>query len=162
MIGLYEVKETVYIAISAMLLALVLGLASIFINIRDDMASDRNEEILSAQDMVEYRQFNKYNDKLISGDDVVELIRLYCTEGIEVYINSTNGLPGAIRINKNIIEANPDIISLNYLQSSFPNTRTYRAQIVYNAIDPQTVVNPMTKLEGSEVTGISIRWVSNN
>ena len=159
---MFEVKETVYIAISAILLALVLGLASVLINIRNDIASARNEEILSAQDMVQYRQFNKYNDKVISGDDVIELIRLYYTEGIDIYINSKDGTPGAIRINASTLQANPALVSLDYLQSSFPNNRTYRAQVVYNAINPQNVTGPMTKIAGSEVTGISIHWVSNN
>ncbi len=163
MIDLSEIKETVYIAVSSTILAAVLTLVSVFTYIRSDLAAARNEEILSAQNILQYRQFNKYDNKTVYGDEVIELIRLYYDAGIEIYVNSPDGVSGPIRINETTVKSNPTLISLTYLQNTFQTRRQYTAQVVYNAINPATVTAPMTnKPQGSEVTGISLIWVSNN
>lgn len=149
---LREIQETVYIAISTILLAIVLGIVSFGMEIRNDMAEIRNEEIMAAKSVEDSRKFNKYDDKIIYGDEVIELISLYANTGISIYIDDPNMV-----INDNTIKANPSIVSLGALQNNFPSISRYRAQVVYNAEDPANITGPMKKLPGSEVTGISLR-----
>ena len=92
MIDLQEVKETVYIAISAMILALVLSMVAILLEIRSDLADARNGEILAANSNLEYRQFNKYDNNTIYGDEVIELILLYYDTGIDIYVDTQTSI----------------------------------------------------------------------
>ena len=58
-----EIKETVYIAVSLMILSLVLGMVVVVTDIRSDFANIRNAEITTAKQMSEYRKYNKYDDR---------------------------------------------------------------------------------------------------
>lgn len=161
-LDLREIQETVYIAVSTILLALVLGFISIWISIRNDMASIRNEEIISARTVGEYRKFNKYDNKIIYGDEVVEIISLYGNTGITIYVDTPDGVSSPIIINEETIKTDPSLLELSTLQNKFQSNREYKAQIVYNAVDPRYVIEPMEKMPGSEVTGISLKWIRNN
>lgn len=157
-----EIRQTVYIAVSAILLSIVLTFASVVISIESDLATVRNDELAANQALEQARKFNKYDNKIISGDDVIELIRMYYDSGIEIYIDTFDGTSGPIRINSQTVRVNPSLVSLSYLQSKFTPSKQFLAQIVYNAVDPAIVASPMiNKPVGSEVTGISLRWISN-
>lgn len=157
-----EIKHTVYIAISAILLSIVLTFISVVMRIGSDFAAVRNDELATNLILQQAHKFNKYDNKIIYGDDVIELIRMYYDSGLEIYINTPDGSGGPIRINPQTVRTNPSLVSLAYLQSKFTPTKKFLAQVVYNAADPSKVSSPMVnKPVGSEVTGISLWWISN-
>jgi len=160
---LQEVKETVYIAISAMILALVLSMVAILLEIRSDLADARNGEILAANSNLEYRQFNKYDNNTIYGDEVIELILLYYDTGIDIYVDTPDGASSQVLINEERVKQDPSIINLTELQNLFKPGSEYVSQLVYNAKDPSTVSGPtINKPVGSVVTGVAVEWISNN
>lgn len=157
-----ETKETVYISISLIMLAALLSFASLFITYRDQLASTRNSQLISTMQLDQYRAFNKYDDNIIYGDEVVELVRMYYDTGLEIYINSIDGASGPIVINEETVKHNPNIVTLNYLRTNFKSTKSFRAQVAYDSIDTSTVIgSPMNKLSSSEVTGVALEWLGN-
>lgn len=157
-----EVKEVVYIAIAAMVLSLVLGLASFTMHIRDDLAGIRNEQIIANQQVKQYNEYNKYNKNTLIGDEVAECIRLHYDSGIDIFVDSRTNIDSGETINtSNGCQGSEDdhrIFNLsqyakhagstndyfqvsiteierpkNDLRSWFPTSAKYRAYLVYNS-----------------------------
>lgn len=95
-----EVKKVIYIAVGAMLLAIVLGFVSILIDIRSDIAEIRNNEIAANKSLEQYRKFNKYDSKTLIGDEVIECIRMYYDKDVTIIVNTRKN-----RINNRVIDA---------------------------------------------------------
>lgn len=82
-----EIKETIYVAISLILAAAVLGLVAFVLDIRSDFASARNMETATKQSMETYTAFNKYQGEILYGEDVIAIIREYAGTDIAVYVD---------------------------------------------------------------------------
>lgn len=95
-----EVKKVIYIAVGAMLLAIVLGFVSVLIDIRSDIAEIRNNEIAANKSLEQYRKFNKYDSKTLIGDEVIECIRMYYDKDVTIIVNTRKN-----RINNRVIDA---------------------------------------------------------
>lgn len=95
-----EVKKVIYIAVGAMLLAIVLGFVSILTDIRSDIAEIRNNEIAANKSLEQYRKFNKYDSKTLIGDEVIECIRMYYDKDVTIIVNTRKN-----RINNRVIDA---------------------------------------------------------
>lgn len=95
-----EVKKVVYIAIGAMLLAIVLGFVSVLLSIRTDIAEIRNSEIAANKQLEQYRKFNKYDSKTLIGDEVIECIRMYYDKDVSIIVNTRKN-----KINNRVVDA---------------------------------------------------------
>lgn len=157
-----EITQTTHISVNLILLAAVLAFAMFAISVRNTAAASRNQEIAGQAQLMQYREFNKYNDNEINGDEVVELVSQYADTGIEIYINSPDGAAGPLRYNIATVAANPDLVDLEWLRETFHSSQKFRGQVVYDSNDPATVIGrPMTKMTTSDVTGISLEWLRN-
>ena len=168
MIGLLEeIKETVFIAIGAILVASVLWFISSGIKLRNDFAHTRNSQIQTIDNAKEYREFNKYDGGECTGDcknhisgwEVVAVIREYVyDEGIEIYVDKDdNG--NAIKMNSILVRMNPDNYDTTYLQTILGATSKYHTMLIYDGADPEQVTSPQSKDYTSTVTGIRITRV---
>ncbi len=77
-----------YIAIGCMLAAAVLGLVSFVLTLRSDLASSKNSITQGAQYMSDYTDYNKYQNSVLWGEDVMALISEYAGSGVAVYIDN--------------------------------------------------------------------------
>lgn len=94
-----EVKEVVYLAVAAMLLSIILGMASYAIHLNNDMAEVRNGQIVAHQTIQQYNKYNKYNKNTIIGDEVIECLRLYYDSGIDIFVDSRENVESGSVVN---------------------------------------------------------------
>lgn len=113
-----EVKETIYIAISLILAAAILGLGAFVLNIRSDMAATKNQEVATQQSIEDYYKFNKYHGQILYGEDVMACIREFAGTDIVVYVKNLYGESGNAQyyLNKNSYIANSNIASIDFLE----------------------------------------------
>lgn len=166
-----EIRETVYIALSLILAALVLGVISLAIHLRGDLASVRNHEIAATLQLSAYEEFNAYNDKKLTAEEVIALITKYYDKGIDIYLNAHGD---NVLINKETIIDNPEYKTVLYwnggidentgvlmqgrLSDNVRNKNTYWVGIVYDYQDVHTISGP-SDISGNyytDVTGIVI------
>lgn len=151
-----EIKEVVYIAISAILLSIVLTFVSTLIGVRNDLAEIRNNEIHSAQDLEKYREFNKYNGTNVFGEDIIEAIRQYYNSDLTIYVNKSGSTGTSYTVTKDAVRAGSVSVDLDYLQNRFKPTSKFQAILAYDFRDPATITAPMDESKiTSEVTGIT-------
>lgn len=140
-----EIREMVYIAISALVLSIVLGFISIMGMVQGDIARTRNDEIAGNKNMMQYKEYNKYNQNELCGEEVVECIRLNYDQGITIYVASS-AIPSApaglneFNMTTYMVPANKQFFSVEEggdLLSWFNNSKRYRAYLVYNSEKPQ-------------------------
>lgn len=82
-----EIKETIYIAISCILAAAVLTLVAFVMDIRSDLAEVHNTELTSQRSISAYQEFNKYQDNVLYGEDIMQLIREYAGSEVTIYVD---------------------------------------------------------------------------
>ena len=115
-----EIKETVYIAISCILVAMVLGLVAFVLNIRSDLASVTNMEIATQHNMASYNKLNKYEGQILYGEDVIACIREFAGSDIAIYVGGLKGESSTIKdyyLNKEkYIDTNGVIATIDYLE----------------------------------------------
>ncbi len=154
-----EIKETIYIAVSLMILALVLGMVVVVIDIRSDFAEIRNDEIATAIEMREYRKFNKYDNKTITGVDIIELIREFKNEEIEVYVDRLNG-GSEFYLTPAMVSIDPSLIDVDTLQPKIRPNHIYTSYLRYDFDNVKSIVSPSTGIGNyATITGISIKYV---
>lgn len=113
-----EVKETIYIAISLILAAAILGLGAFVLSIRSDMASTKNMEVATQQGLEGYYKFNKYHGQILYGEDVMACIREFAGTDVVVYVENLYGESGnaPYYLTKDSYIANNKIASINFLE----------------------------------------------
>ena len=82
-----EIKETIYIAISCVLAAAVLTLVAFVMDIRSDLAEVHNTELSSQRSMTAYQEYNKYQDNVLYGEDIMQLVREYAGSDVIIYVD---------------------------------------------------------------------------
>lgn len=152
-----EIKEVVYVAIGLMVASLVLGCVYMFTNLRDSMADTRNNEIINARSMANYREFNKYNDNLVHGEDVIEAIRNYYDTDVRIYIDSVISTGNEYYVEKEMSNID-DLVDMEYLQRTFTPADTYQAYLIFDLYEKDAISGvsvPMSDSKiSSEVTAI--------
>lgn len=151
MSNLQEIKETVFIGIAAATLAIVLSLVSIFISMRNDLAYARNQEVAASKTLLDYRKFNRYDNKVVYGDEIIELIRLYGGQDIEIKVFGD----GATKT----YTGEETLAALQSLFQLDTQLKTYQAYLAYNSANLATTAFPMRGISGSEVTGIKLVYL---
>ena len=156
-----EIKETVFIAVSAILLASVLTLFVSGLRLRDSFASTRNEQILANHNIKDFRQFNKYNglshksncDKDMSGWAVIIAIQEYCNvENFTIYVDRDK--------NENKLQTDGVTeFDLSELQNRFNSTAKYHPMLVYNWAEPKEITAPQNIDSNSVGSGIKFTLV---
>lgn len=172
-----EIKETVYIAISCMLAAAVLGLVAFVMDIRSDLASVQNNEIVTKIDMDAYAKFNKYQGAVLYGEDVMAVIREFADTDIAVYVNQVVDENNTVHrdglyMDRNSYIANPQKYSLGALELGEGSTFSgglkrdvvYYSYLVFGKYIKDDIINsPYTDsgrdINYAEVTGIVIKRV---
>ena len=81
-----EVRESMYLAVGLIILAVVLTFFTYSMGLERKMANIRNSEITASRLSSQYREFSAYNGKNIIGDDAIELIRLKYDSGITIFV----------------------------------------------------------------------------
>lgn len=152
-----EIKEVVYVALGLFIVSLVLGTASFFIHLRDDMANTRNAQIQTTEVTTLYREFNKYNDTIIYGEDVIEVIRAYFDTDVAVYVDRIGGSGTSYYVTKELVKTNKNLVEIKSLQAKFGPNQKYKAYLVFDSVDVRTAKVPMFNAQIThEVTGIKI------
>lgn len=159
-----EIKEVVYIAVTAIVLSIVLGLVSVVMNITRDMSDIRNNEVQGNINVMEYRQFNKYDHNTLNGDEVIECITNFYDTGIEIlvktdvynlgsydYIEEYGGEEYADAINtssdflryriSDLTTGKTAKYDIDTLMGNFTTDRDYRAYLIYNSLKPGVKFN---------------------
>lgn len=140
-----EIKETVYIAISAIVLSVVLGFVSIVNSVQRDIADVRNGQIISKNNVVQYKEYNKYDKKELIGEEVIECIRMFYDSGVTVYIESNIPLK-KYNMETYMRPENRQYFSVKEggaLLNWFNSTKRYRGYLVYNSEDIEAKSNRM-------------------
>lgn len=150
-----EVKEVIYVALGLFIVSLVLSTASFFIHLRDEMASTRNDQIQTTTIANMYREFNKYNDTIVYGEDVIEAIRAYFDTDVELYVDRIGGSGSSYYITKELVKTNKSLVDIKVLQGKFGPNQRYKAYLVFDNVDVRTAKVPMFNSQIThEVTGI--------
>lgn len=166
-----EIKETIYIAISCILAAAVLTLVAFVMDIRSDLAEVHNTELSSQRSMTAYQEFNKYQDNVLYGEDIMQLIREYAGSDVaiyvdELYLDERDPLKGlyldvakykqdkkiasidVLEYGKYKNELGNEVI-FNELKGGITRDRTYWVYLVFDAYDEQSVKNAKYKDNGT-------------
>lgn len=147
-----EIKQTVYIAVAAVLLAGLLGFVSYLMMLRSEFAETRNSEVYAAQSMKDFREYNEFAGAELYGEDVVAAIRNYYDGGIKLRVNDPNYTDGngVYTVDKYIARqpGGASLVDVEKLQKWFPGAvvrdgktyyRKYKAVLVYGQVDLNTV-----------------------
>ena len=145
-----EIKNTVYIAIACSLLAIVLGFVMVMINIKDTMASARNEEIIGREIFVKKSVNNdldcdnSYNTQYYNN--------LLYIRHPEVYEINTDGETSTI--------TNCPLVEMYAKNSTDASTGVYYAYLVYDN-ESVTTATRRDFAGNSKVTGIVVEYFGN-
>lgn len=152
-----EIKDTIYLSVGLIILAMVLGFVAILLDVRGDIASIVNDNYGTKAKVEEYRQFNKFDNTTVYGDDVIELVRLYYDSGLDIYINKTsNADTNGLRINSLTVREDASLASLQFLRTKLDTKKKFKSFLVYDSYNPELVSDKMTPKSYSEVTGITL------
>lgn len=176
-----EIKETIYIAVACFLAASVLALVAFVMDIRSDLASVKNNEIVTQIDMTGYAKFNKYQDAILYGEDVMAAILEFANTDIAVYVNHIVDERNVVHktglyLDKNAYIANPDKFSYEALELgkkgayTSPFTEGLKRDVVYYSylvfgtygednIKESPYIDSGSDINYSDVTGIVIKRV---
>lgn len=176
-----EVKETVYIAISLMLAAMVLGMIAFVMDIRGDFAEAQNSETVARQEMSNYSKFDKYQGEVIYGEDIIGIIREFGNTDVAVYVNdlrlkSSSSAKNVFYMDKESYIANPDKYSLSTLElgnNAVSRDATYVCWLVFGKYTKSEIISSKYVEEGfrnadgttayvnyADVSGIHIRCIN--
>ena len=184
-----EIKETIYVAISLMLAAAVLGLVAFVLNIRSDFASTQNQLIGTRREMSAFAQYDKYQDNILYGEDVIGLIRECAGSNIAVYIDTLvckDGNISNLYLDKEEYLLNPEKYSIytlefgknnagsNILKGGVSRDATYFAYLVFGKYTKNEIKaagfaeqgkvgtdgNPVY-VNYSDVTGVVVKLLDN-
>lgn len=157
-----EFRETVYIAIGAMLIASVLAFFSVGLGLRDDFADTRNKQIQTLNNTKEYREFNMYNGLEhsidctadVSGYEVVAAILKYKNNDyLEIFVDKDSA-DAELYMYYTDVRERPDEYSREKLQNRFDYTHVYHPMLVYDGASVKNITAPQDKDHTSAVTGI--------
>lgn len=82
-----EVRDIIQIAVNLILVSIIIGFIVFCANMVQSMGAVRNNEISSNNRVVQYREFNGYDQKPLIGDEVTELIRLKYDSGVTIFVD---------------------------------------------------------------------------
>jgi len=130
-----EIKEVVYIAVSLIILSIVLGFVAILSNVQGDIAQIRNNEVIGNQNLIQAREFNKYDRGFIIGPEVVEVILKLKESDISVQVYTDLNNFRIFNLSQYLIPANEVFYSIepgSFLLTTFNSNTRFRTYLIYN------------------------------
>lgn len=85
-----EIKNTVYIAISCALLAIILGFVMVMAQIQAKIANNRNGEIVAKQNIQAFNEYSAFDSCRITGLQLIRLITEADGKDLEVLVTGIN------------------------------------------------------------------------
>lgn len=152
-----EIKEVIYIAISAIVLSLVLGFISVVGTIQKDIATARNEDIIGRNNMIQCKKFSKYDKKELVGEEVIECIRMYYDSELTIYVGSGSIAHNTFNLEEYMKSGNRSYFTVDegsILLNWFRNDKKYRSYLVYNSMDPEATYNYIMNEYGYTIESI--------
>ncbi len=164
------IEEMITIGVEFLTVAVFLVFVVNFIGIKNDFAEVKNNKIVTAHNVRQYREFGKYEtgfsleaddasykEECLYPDDVVEAIRNYRDGSIEIYVDIPNSSGNPIHLTKNDAELNPSNYSMEVLTSTargIDQNALFHPYLIYNGND---VDNPdfYNNHSSGTVTGIA-------
>lgn len=163
-----EIRDTVNIALSAMILAALLAFISFVMTVSYNISSTYNTEVYAEESLASYYEFSNFDgSQKLSGLDIISAIREYSNSPIQIRVD----VDGANKVySKASATLDKDSVSIETLKCLYytPNSGSpgctlgsmdyvYKAVLLYGhtdilAIDPTTYVKPSVFDQG--VTGI--------
>lgn len=143
-----EMKEVIYLAISAMILSVVLGFVAIMGTVQRNIAEARNNEVAGQVSIEQNNKYDKYNKRELIGEEVVECIREYYDSGITIYVRADGIAQDTYNLSIYTDDSKKKYFSVadgSYLMSWFTGsaTKRYKSYLVYNTENPITKFNNM-------------------
>lgn len=135
-----EVRETVNIALSAIILAGLLSFIAFAMSLAYSISGTYNTEVYAEESLASYHQFSSFDGtQKLSGLDVISAIRDYSDTGIEVMVKTSPS--EKTLFTKTTATLNRDSISIENLECKFytpltgePSCKVGSMDTVYNAV----------------------------
>lgn len=164
------IEEMITIGIEFLTVAIFLVFVVNFVGIKNDFAEVKNNKIVTAHNIRQYREFGKYEtgftpetddanykNECLYADDVVEAIRNYRNGSIEIYVDKPNSSGVPVHLTKSDAEQNPSNYSMEVLMSTAKGidyNALFHPYLIYNGDD---VTDPTfhNNYSSGTVTGIA-------
>ncbi len=162
-------EEMITIGVEFLTIAIFLVFVVNFVGIKSDFANVKNNKIITAHYVRQYREFGKYEtgfskisdagykSECLYADDVVEAIRNYRDGSIEIYVDIPNASGVPIHLTRKDAELNPSNYSMEALMSAAKGVdlnALFHPYLIYNGDDVTDVTFYNNNFSGS-VTGIA-------
>lgn len=168
-----EVRTVVYIGISAIIAAIILGLLSFAMLLRGDLATLANSEYSAKYGLEEYQTFKYYQNNIVSGDDIISCIMEFQDSGIGIYVKDLQATnDGDDRYNVTdlgrysngykIFDKNTESAELDDLMRRIDKDSWYDAYLVFGIYGDDAIAEaePITQMAGySGVTAIKFEFI---
>lgn len=144
-------EEMITIGVEFLTVAIFLVFVVNFVGIKNDFAEVKNNKIVTAHNIRQYREFGKYEtgfskieedadykSECLYADDVVEAIRNYRDGSIEVYVDIPNSSGKSIHLTRENAEQNPSNYTMDALMSADRGVdlnALFHPYLIYNGND---------------------------
>lgn len=135
-----EIKEIYSLAINCIITGMVLALVMLGVHTKNSFAAAKNDQISRQAAYQEYVKYKVYDDKVLTGDEAITLIReFYNEDGVTIYLDRDN-TGASYQVDKNTARQNAALVDLTNLQNRIDATSSYRVWLVYDFYDMQDFV----------------------
>lgn len=135
-----EIKEIYSLAINCIITGMVLALVMLGVHTKNSFAAAKNDQISRQAAYQEYVKYKVYDDKVLTGDEAITLIReFYNEDGITIYLDRDN-TGASYQVDKTTARQNAALVDLTNLQNRIDATSSYRVWLVYDFYDMQDFV----------------------
>lgn len=135
-----EIKEIYSLAINCIITGMVLALVMLGVHTKNSFAAAKNDQISRQAAYQEYVKYKVYDDKVLTGDEAITLIReFYNEDGVTIYLDRDN-TGASYQVDKTTARQNEALVDLTNLQNRIDATSSYRVWLVYDFYDMQDFV----------------------
>lgn len=135
-----EIKEIYSLAINCIITGMVLALVMLGVHTKNSFAAAKNDQISRQAAYQEYVKYKVYDDKVLTGDEAITLIReFYNEDGVTIYLDRDN-TGASYQVDKTTARQNAALVDLTNLQNRIDATSSYRVWLVYDFYDMQDFV----------------------
>lgn len=135
-----EIKEIYSLAINCIITGMVLALVMLGVHTKNSFAAAKNDQISRQAAYQEYVKYKVYDDKVLTGDEAITLIReFYNEDGVTIYLDRDN-TGASYQVDKTTARQNAALVDLTNLQNRIDATSSYRVWLVYDFYDMQDFI----------------------
>lgn len=126
-----EIRDTIWIGITFILLAALLTFITFLFQVRSDFAEAKNNETVNKTALQEYSEFNGYDNTEVQGVDIISAIREYYNSGVRIGVKDPDGRL-VYEVDETLAKADATLIDFDNLYNTFDVSKKYKAGIVYS------------------------------